>query len=143
MTWIVTANTNECRIYEYNDKNTTLTLLDSISHPENKLRSHELGNDRPGHYQTRSTSRGAYSPHHEPHEIKIDDFARELAIKLDAARNKHQYHRLIFIMPAQMEGQVLPHLHKPVADLIKQIIPKNIMHLSDHELRIFLAEHLE
>ena len=141
MTWIVTANTNLCHIYDY--QQSKLTLLHTIDHPENKLRTHELGRDKPGHYNTSSTSRGAYSPHHELHEIKVDDFAREIAIKLDSERNKHHYTALIFIMPAQMEGQVLQHLSKQVSELIQQIIQKNIMHLPLHELNDYLIKHLE
>ena len=141
MTWIVTANTNQCDIYHYQPS--LLTHLHCITHPENKLKSHELGTDRPGHYQTSSTARGAYSPHSELHEIKIADFARELAQLLNAAQLKQQYAQLIFIMPAQIEGKILPHLDKQVTEKIQQTIQKNIMHLSEHELLAFLNNHLD
>ena len=142
MNWIVTANTNECRIYNYEVSPPKLTLLHTINHPENKLKSHELGTDRPGHYQAGASSRGAFSPHHELHEIKVDDFSRELAEKLNEERNKNHYSSLIFMMPAQMEGLVLQHLHKQVGELIQHILQKNIMHLSQHELLAYIQEHL-
>ena len=141
MTWIIIANTNQCHIYDF--KNQILTLLRTMDHPENKLKSSELGNDRPGHYQVSATSRGAYSPQHDLHEIKISDFARELAQYLNRSFHKNQFSRLVFIMPAQIEGHILPHLDKHVVEKIKQTIQKNIMHLPEHELLAFLNDELQ
>jgi len=138
MTWIIIANTNQCQIYDH--KAAKLNLLRTVSHPENKLKSSELGTDRPGHYQVSGTSRGAYSPRHDVHEIKISDFAREIAQYLNSSYHKHQFSRLVFIMPAQIEGHILPHLDKQVDEKIKQRIQKNIIHLPEHELLAFLNE---
>ena len=138
MTWIIIANTNQCHIYDH--KAAKLTLLRTISHPENKLKSSELGTDRPGHYQVSTTRRGAYSWVHELHEIKISDFAREVAQELNSAQHKNQFSRLVLIMSAQIEGQILPHLDKDVSSKISQTIQKNIMHLPEHELLAFLNE---
>ncbi len=140
MIWVVTANTNQCNIYTY--EKAKLSLAHQISHPENKLKSSELGTDRPGHYHKNATMRGAYSPDHALHEIKIDNFAREIAEKLDAWRNKNQFSSLIFVMPAQIEGEVLTHLNKQVSALIQHTLLKNLMHLSSDELADYLHNHL-
>ena len=140
MKWIITANTNKCCIYDYQKND--LQLLKEINHPENKLKSSELGTDKPGRYKTSTSNRGAYSPHTELDEIKVDDFARELAKELNEARNRNDYDELVIIMPAQMDGLLSKHLDKNVKELIKQTIQKNIMHSSEKELLDFLNENM-
>jgi protein required for attachment to host cells len=140
MKWIVIANTNNCRIYEYHKND--LNLIQEISHPENKLKEREVGSDKPGRYNSsNSTSRGAYVPHTEIEEIQDNDFAREMATTLNEARNKNTYEELVIIMPAQIEGLFSKHLNKNVKDLIKLTIQKNIMHLSEKELFSYLHEY--
>lgn len=139
MKWIITANTNNSRIYNY--QSNELKLIKEIDHPENKLKSHELGSDKPGRYQSNDSSRGAFSPHTALDEINVDDFAREIAVELNEARNQNAYDELVVIMPAQMEGLFSKHLNKNVKALIKHTIQKNIMHLSEKELLDFLNEN--
>ena len=38
MKWIMLANSNDCKIYEYEPYNMHFALIDEISHPENKLK---------------------------------------------------------------------------------------------------------
>lgn len=141
MKWIITANTNECRIYSY--QRDALTLIKEINHPENKLKNSELGSDKPGRYQSNNANRGAYSPHTELGEINIDNFAREIATDLNDARNRNNYDELVIVMPAQIDGLVEKHLNKNVRELIKNTIQKNIMHLSEKELLEYLGENME
>lgn len=140
MKWIVTANTNSCRIYEHHDN--ALNLLKEINHPENKLKDSEIGSDKPGRYNSsHSMSRGVYAPHTEIGDIQDSDFAREIAVELNEARNKNAYKELIIIMPAQIEGLFLKHLNKNVKDLITLTLQKNIMHLSEKELSAYLDDY--
>lgn len=142
MKWIVTANTNNCRIYEHH--NNALNLLKEINYPENKLKESEIGSDKPGRYNSsNSMGGGVYAPHTEIEDIQDNDFAREIAIELNEARNKNSYKELVIVMPAQIEGLFSKHLNKNVKDLIKLTIQKNIMHLSEKELLGYLDEHKE
>lgn len=140
MEWIVTANTNNCRIYEYHDN--ALNLLKEISRPENKLKDSEISSDKPGRYNSSNSSGGGtYAPHTEIEDIQDNDFAREIALELNEARNQNSYKKLVIIMPAQIEGLFSKHLNKNVKDLIKLTIQKNIMHLSEKELIGYLDEN--
>jgi len=142
MKWIVTANTNDCRIYEYYDN--ALSLIKEISHPENKLKESEVVSDKPGRYNSsNSMGGGVYAPHTEIEDVQDNDFAREVAMELNEARNKNTYKELVIIMPAQIEGLFSKHLNKNVKDLIKLTLQKNIMHLSEKELFDYLGEYKE
>lgn len=142
MKWIIIANSNDCRIYEYQKKLNRLTLIKEINHPENKLKSKDLGTDRPGHYNSSTSARGSYSQPTELNEINFENFARELAAGLDKERINHDFDELVVIMPAHMEGLFLRHLNKNVKELITKSLQKNIMHFSEPELLDYLHQNL-
>lgn len=139
MTWVTVANSNSCRIYCYQKKPSQFILLKEISHPEIKLKKSDyLTSDKPGHYQTNSTARGAYSPHMDPKEAEINRFYHEIAEELDQGRKNNLYKDLIIITPPEMKGLLLKHINKHVADLITKSINKDFQHLSDKEILTFL-----
>ena len=138
MKWVVTANSNQCRIYDYHHKDNQLKLLHEINHPENKLKDSEVLSDRQGRYNTMGSAHGAYSQPHDPANIHIDNFARQIAQVLDEGRNKQAYQTLILVAPSHMEGLLNEHLNKHVKSMIKQVIQKNVMHCAEHELLNYL-----
>lgn len=139
MKWIVTANTNDCHIYEYDVD--VLKTIKHMSHPESKLQSKEYLTDRPGHYKTQGGNRGAYDPHTEPEEVELEEFVREIATELNEARNRHCYDDLVFIMPAKVEGLLSKTLNKHVNEMVKLRIHKNTMNLSEKELLEFFKKN--
>ena len=140
---VIAANSNHCCIYDYYDKKHQLQLIKEFDHPENKLKDHELLCDRPGHYQTTHTNRGAFSQTCDPAQVNIDNFARELARELNKERLHHEYTELVLIMSPQMEGLLAHHLSKQVSALIRHTIQKNMMHCTEAELQLYLTSFLE
>lgn len=144
MTWIVTANSNLCRIYHFDKNPEKIDLIKEINHPENKLKKREmLTTDRPGHYQTDGSARGAYSPHSDPKAVEVDSFSREIALELNHGRDANAYSTLILVTPPHMNGLLAEHLNKHVKKLIKKEIQKDVMHLSHIEFLEFIRTHLK
>jgi protein required for attachment to host cells len=143
MKLVANINSNICRIYHYDKHPAQLRLLKEIDHPENKLKSGDITSDRPGHYQSRTSARGAYSPHMEAKEIEIDNFSREITKELNQERIKKEYDELIVIAPPHMIGLLFQHINKHVKNLVINDIKKDLIHLSDHELLIFLQSHTQ
>lgn len=144
MIWITSANTNTCRIYSYDKNHSKLTLLKEIKHPEMRLKtSDSLTTDRPGHYQTSESARGAYSPHMDAKEIEIDNFSREIADELDKGRKANLYEKLILISAPHMHGLINHHLNKYVKDMMINSIEKDLIHLNERELLEFLHKHAQ
>ncbi|MDP3704788.1 MAG: host attachment protein [Legionellaceae bacterium] len=142
MKWIMVANSNDCRIYEYDKNVKQLTLIDEIYHPENKLKVHDFVTDHSGHYKSGGSSRGSYEPEMNLKDVAIDSFAREMAMRLDVGRTKHAYDDLTLLMPPAMEGLLTKHLNKHIMSSIHRIIQKNLMHLSEYELKKYLCKAL-
>jgi len=139
--WVVTTDSNTCRIYNYSKKPAQLTLLKEIKHPENKLRDIDLTSGKPGRYKSSGSAHGAYSQPTDPKEIKIEDFSREIAAELDHGRTTLAYKKLIVIAPPHMNGLISQHINKHVKELIAHNFEKDLVHLHDHELLIFLKDH--
>jgi protein required for attachment to host cells len=141
MTWIITANSNLCRIYEYDKNDMTVTLLKEINHPENKQKNSEfLTSEKQGHYASNGAVHGTYSPHSDPKEVVIDNFSREIAQELNKGRNANSYSKLVLITTPHMNGMLIKHLDKHVHDMVAHAIQKDVMQLSHHELVEYLRD---
>lgn len=143
MTWIVTANSNHCCIYQFDKKSTKITLLKEIDHPANKhKKSDYFTTDKPGHYKSNGSAGGSYSSHTDPKAAAIDDFSREVAHELNRGRNANAYKALIIITPSHMNGLLHKHLDKNVQELVSHTIQKDVMSLSERELLQFVEKNI-
>lgn len=144
MMWITIADTNSCRIYNYDKNHSKLLLLKEIQHPELRLKIGDtFTTDRPGHYQANESARGAYSPHMDAREVGINNFSREIAEELDKGRNNNSYKQLILIAAPHMHGLLNSHLNKHVKNLVISHIQKDLQHYTDDELINFLKTHAQ
>ncbi len=145
MIWLMTTNSNICRIYEYNmHPAASLTLVTEINHPENKMKKGDFfTSDKPGHYHTNVAAHGTYSSPTDPKEVEFENFAREIAAALDKGRNTQAYKTLIVVAAPHMYGLLSKHLNKQVKDFMKNTIQKDVVQLSQHELLKFLEENVD
>jgi len=143
MIWFVAANTSSCRIFEYDKKPKKLTLITDLYHGESKLKDSDLVSDRPGHYKSDGSSRGAFSPHEEPREVEIEHFSREIAKVLDTGRKANQYETLIIAIPPHMNGLLHQHLDIQVKNCIANNIIKDYTHLKETEILDALKRDIE
>ncbi len=140
MKWIMLANSNDCRIYEYDQAHKHLSLIEEISHPEHRLKASEFWTtDAPGHYKSSGYRRGAFSEAN-PLEQSIDEFARDIASHLNKGRNSHAFDDVTVIVPARMEGLLFKHINKHTKELIKMIVQKNVVFMSEHELALYIEK---
>jgi protein required for attachment to host cells len=132
--WFITANTNSCRIFNYEKKTKKLTLIKELNNPLGKLKGSEIVTDRPGHYNTQGGARGAYSAHETPKENEAEHFSQEIAKELDNGRRANQYNELILAAQPHMSGLINMHLDTHVKQCITNNVIKDFMHLSEPEL---------
>jgi len=134
-TWILLSDSTTCRLYQYKQHAHQLNLLHELNHPENKLRDIDITADKAGSYRTSgSAPSSAFCQAHDPKEIKIDNFSRDIAKRLNAGRNAHLFDRLILISPPRMDGLILHHMKPQVKRLITHNIKKDLLHLKNHQL---------
>lgn len=141
-TWVVIANSNTCRIYNYTIHPKQLLIYKLIEHPENKMRDIDLTSDKPGRYKSSNAPHSSYDQPSDPKEIKIDTFAREVAKELDHGRTSNLYDNIILIASPSMQGLLFQHMDKHVKSLIINNIGKDIMSLKEKEILDFLHKHI-
>ncbi len=134
--WIVVTDSNTAHFYaqSLNSHKEPLKLLHILEHPESKLRDSELVTDRPGHYKTSGDSRGSYVPRTDPKENEIDKFAQQIASHLDMGRTQNQYEQLCIFADSHFYGLMNMHMNKHVKDMIKKVVQKDYLHLTENQL---------
>ena len=137
MIWVISANTNTCRIYDY-QKLKSLNCIKEIQHPESKLKISQLVSDRNGHYQGGESTRGAYAPHTDIKDVEKDKLAREIAQTVDAGRNTHAFDELVVIAEPHMNGLLFQHFNKHVKELVINNFKKDLHALTQDQLLDFL-----
>ncbi len=95
----------------------------------------ELGTDRPGRTQQRSTSgRHAIQPHVDWHRFEKEKFGKEMAALLDAAAERRAFQRLVLIAPPRTLGDLRAALGTKARALIHAEIDKDLTHVTIQEL---------
>lgn len=143
MKWIIVASTVVARIYSVSscEGHKHLTLVKELEHLDGLKKGRDLVSDRPGHYQGGSSVHGSFEEH-DPKEIGNDKFAQEITHFIDKARNEHQFESFTLVVAPRFLGMLEKHFKKPLKDLTENIIEKNIVNLSHHELEAFLVKEL-
>lgn len=141
MMWLVTANTNSCRIFLYNKRENALTLVKELNNPLGKLKGSELITDRPGRFSANNGgASGAYVGANDPHDVEVDKFALKVARELIAGHNTNQYSKVIISAQDHMGGCINKHLNGHLKDCVTNI-RKDYTQLSEKQLLAMLAEN--
>lgn len=75
MTWLLIANSNTCKIYQFEKKVDVLTLIHEVFDPKAKeKKSENLTTDKPG-----KMNHGQMVPHADPKEVEQNYFLHEVA----------------------------------------------------------------
>ncbi len=140
MHWVIVADSTSCKVFAFSRKPQELELLHELSQPEVKLKKGDLVSDRPGHYNTRTTARGAFQPSSDPKEVLITQFMRQICELLNAGRVQHAYDDLTIVAADKTYGRLIQHLDKNVVQRISHHINKDLSFMKPHQLLPLLME---
>jgi protein required for attachment to host cells len=145
MIWIVSLNNSICHIYSYvpkeHQKEHQLTLLNTLENPSGQLKTGDLISDRPGHYQTMHSAKGAYEASSDAYEVEVNNFTKKLATLLKKGLNDHHYTQIILCAAPHIGGLLLNNLDKQVELSLLANIKKNFLNLDSSELKSYLKEN--
>lgn len=132
-TWVVVAGAADAKIFEHRRHENSFKLTHELTHPEGRLKIHELVTDHPGHYAAGSAT-GAFSQDHNPKDNENTRFAKDVVDYLDHARATNRFNELIVIMPPHFYGLFEKHLHDPLKKTIVRHIMKDYVNWSEKDL---------
>jgi protein required for attachment to host cells len=141
MIWVVSLNSSLGHIYSYKPKSHSLTLLEILENPSAKLKESDLVSDRPGHYQTMHSAKGAYEASSSPHEVELNHFTKILADYLKKGLDSHRYKQLILCSAPHVGGVLLGNLDKQVEQTLLSNIKKNFVEENESVLTDYLKEN--
>lgn len=137
--WLLICNGSVAHVYEAAYKETvfTVTRVQELHHDESRLKTHDLVNDRPGHYNKGAQGRGAYSEKTSPKELELQHFSHELVEFLDQQWKLKSYHGVVIATSPHFESllkeALVPH-EKHLGPLIKAMLTKDYTRATVKEL---------
>lgn len=119
-----------------------LEILERFTHPDSRRKCDELVSDRPGRYQSVQHLRGAYAEDRNPKEETKEQFATELAKKLNDYRTHDGFDKFLIVAPAHFYGLIEKHLPREVTNLIYGTLQKDYTEYKERELYPVLKKAL-
>jgi protein required for attachment to host cells len=142
-TWILVAHDAGARVFESRGPGKGIDLVETIEHPEGRMRDRDIDSDRPGRSFRKDSGdprRAAMSRKEGPHDRAVSNFARALTDKLQQARMENQYERLVLVAPPRLLGLLRSSLDGPTAQLVVGSLDKDLASSKEAELIEHLGE---
>lgn len=140
-TWILVAHRTGASVYESPAQGEPLQNIETLTHPEGRLKASEVESDRPG----RSFDRVGGGRHSLSSEESVPDhieraFALQLAERLEQGRRAHAFDRLVLIAPPRLLGMLRDALSTSLQALVVASVDKDLTRLDSNALREELRE---
>ena len=142
-TWILVAHRGGGRLFENSGPGTGLRLIQTIDHPQGRLKSGEINSDKPGRaFDGFGSGRHSMSKEHEPTEQVALQFAKQLSEILDKGRTGNRYTKLVLVAEPRFLGELRSALPPPAAALVSATVDKDLGGMTEHDLPKHLGKAL-
>jgi protein required for attachment to host cells len=116
--WILVANAASARCFERASPTASLVLLANYAHPESRMHTRELEDDRGGRTQKDDAGRTSFVPRTEPKEREREEFARQIARALEEGVLAHRCSGVALFASSpflgELQGQLTEGVRKQV-----------------------------
>ncbi|WP_072392333.1 host attachment protein [Hyphomicrobium sp. CS1GBMeth3] len=114
-TWVLVADAGHARVLEQSSQKSGLAVVEGLDIEHPIAKSSDMVRDAlPRTFDSVGPGRHAIAPKSDPHRAEKKNFAKELALTLDAGLAKKAYDDLIIVAPPQMIGDLRPLLSDAV-----------------------------
>ena len=140
--WILLANASHARLLSRDSAADPLIPLETIKHPESRLKASQLSDDRPGHEATDNSSGGnRYEPRSDVRRKEHQRFAREIAHRLDAGLADGAFSVLWLFASSPFLGELKAQLSDAVNKRVQHALDSDLtaLGLSEIEHRLLDA----
>lgn len=139
-TWVVVADSSRARIFERAGRSPLLQEIDDLVHPEGRSRGRDLASDRAGRtFDSRGHARHAKQPGHSAHEVQVEQFAMDIARRVERGRRAGGFDQMILVAGARFAGRLHRHLTEPTRALLKREVHKNLVRRPEAVIRAAIA----
>jgi len=140
-TWVVVAQRDGARVYEWASHHVPLVLREVLRHPEGRLKDVEIDSDGPGAKFDSVAHGGGSAARKEvgPTEHLADVFAAEVARHIEAGRVAHVFERLVLVSGPRFLGRMRAALGDSLRGVEVREVHRNLGHVDVESLQ----QHLE
>lgn len=138
--WIVTAESARARIFKTASLIKEPVEVMDLAHPASRLKEGDLVADRPGRSQGSAGGGRHGMANGDAHNHELEIFAREIADKLEQARQEGRYDKVILVAPPAFLGTLRQALSGQVEKLVERSLDKNLVSATPEEIRAQLFD---
>ncbi len=143
LTWLVVADNSKARIFSVDSRMGPIEEIESITHEEARLHEQDMTSDLPGRSNGKGGAGGhAYQDEVSPKQQENINFARKIAVALDAARKGGRFKQVMLVAAPAFLGNLRNQLTAQTQKLTCFELAKNMSNLSAKEIRAHLPERL-
>ena len=140
--WILLANASHARLLTRDSAADPLIPVETMEHPESRLKASQLSDDRPGHEATDNSSGGnRYEPRTDVRRKEHQRFAREIAHRLETALADGAFSELWLFASSPFLGELRAQLSSAVNKCLEHALDSDLtaLGLSEIEKRLLDA----
>jgi protein required for attachment to host cells len=142
-TWVLVADSSRARIFSAVNTRGPLREIETLTHPASRLHEQQLTTDLPGRtFDSFGQGRHAKAMEIEPKQHEALIFVKQIADRLDRAREARQLEQLIIVAAPALLGMIRKQLSSTTAALVTLEMDKNITLLNTKEIRQHLPPEL-
>ncbi|CAM2176348.1 Protein required for attachment to host cells [Paraburkholderia sacchari] len=140
MIWVVVANRVTARIFATETPQGAIEEIETLLHPESRVREQSLVTDRSGRTERATAGRQQSDPDTAHHEHETSLFAAQVATTLGQARHAGRYGTLVLAAPPAFLGALRKALDAQTRNLVTLELDKDLALLDARTLRTHFPE---
>ena len=143
-TWVLAADSARARIFEWSASDGHLHEVEDMLNPDGRAMEREIDIEprdnltRPGGKQLGSGS--TYQPASTATQHAAELFSKDVARRLDHARNEHKFDKLCVVADPHMLGLLRDSMSKEVQKMVEEEIAKDISNMKEHDMEEYLRK---
>ena len=141
--WVVVADSASAKIFSVATPTAKLEEIETLEHPEGRLRARDIDADRPGRsFQSAGTKRHGMERPTAAKKQTVTVFARQVAARLESARLQNGLAKLILVAAPEFLGLLRDNLSAETRALVLAEFDLNLTAMKPSEIRAHLPEKL-
>lgn len=143
--WVLVGDASRARILRPRKRGEKWEVLETHDHPLGRARTSEMVSDQRGRQQQSGAEamRPGMEPRTDPTDVEAENFARELAQRLQKGFDTHEYQGLILVAAPRFLGQLRGTLHGSASSAVLASVDKDYTHADEEELEKRLRKTLD
>jgi protein required for attachment to host cells len=141
--WVIVADRSLARIFTNESPAGQLEEVETLRHPEGRLRTRAIDADRPGRsFQSAGKMRHGMEREIDAKKQKAITFAHRVAERLENARLHGEMERLVLAAPPEFLGFLREALSTETRRMIQHELPLDLVGMAPKDIRRHLPEKL-